>query len=238
MKLKRIAALCKKEKRAIIYQKWENEFGTGRTMTQQFISNGFAVYAAHGLPPLEKETLLRIFDVAEDKFDAWHVSTMDLPESVNLSDLDYTEEKIAGTFPSIFLYGTAMQAFGTADNGVIFIRDDYLGPLDGETGLSYYVRSTEGMNYLVVKSGLFLQSVILPERFITKNFFALLKELTFRAGKQLIQDSIPNYKLTIDQMDNHKWTHRMDKPAENSTDETAGESQEEQLTMTPEEENP
>lgn len=227
MKLKRIAALCKQEKRAIIYQKWEAHCGTGSIMTQQWISNGYAVYAANGLPPLEKETLLRIFDVAEDKFDSWNVSNRELPESVNLGDLDDTEQEITGALPSIYLCGTAMQAYGTTQNGVIFIRSDYMSPLDGEIGLKFYIRKNGGTNYLAVKSGLLLQAVILPEQFITKNFLALLKELTFRCGKQLVENYALNYKLTIDEMDNYKWG--------NSAEETTRESKDEQISIVPEE---
>lgn len=227
MKLKRIAALCKQEKRAIIYQKWEADCGTSSIMTQQWISNGYAVYAAHGLPPLEKETLLRIFDVAEDKFDSWNVSQRGLPESVNLGDLDDTEQEIAGALPSLYLWGTAMQAYGTTENGVIFIRSDYMSPLDGETGLEFYIRKNGDTNYLAVKSGLLLQAVILPEQFITKNFLALLKELTFRCGKQLVENYALNYKLTIDEMDNCK--------RGNSAEEITRESKDEQISIVPEE---
>lgn len=229
MKLKRIAALCKQEKRAIIYQKWEVDCGTGSIMTQQWISNGYAVYAAHGLPPLEKETLLRIFDVAEDKFDSWNVSNRELPESVNLGDLDDTEQEIVAALPSIYLYGTAMQAYGTAENGVMFIRGDYMSPLDGESGLEFYTRKTGDTDYLAVKYGLLLQAVILPEQLITKNFFALLKELTFRCGKQLVENYALNHKMTIDEMDNYKWR--------NSAEGTTGESKDEQVPIDPEEEN-
>lgn len=227
MKLKRIAALCKQEKRAIIYQKWEADCGTGSIMTQQWISNGYAVYAANGLPPLGKETLLRIFDVTEDKFDSWNVSNRELPESVNLGNLDDTEQEIAGALPSLYLYGTAMQAYGTTENGVIFIRSDYMSPLDGETGLEFYIRKNRGTNYLAVKSGLLLQAVILPEQFITKNFYAMMKELTFRSGKQLVENCALNYKLTIDEMDKCKWG--------NSAEETTRESKDEQISIVPEE---
>lgn len=227
MKLKRIAALCKQEKRAIIYQKWEADCGTGSIMLQQWISNGYAVWAAHSLPPLEKETLLRIFDVAEDKFDSWNVSNRELPESVNLGDLDDTEQEIAGALPSLYLYGTAMQAYGTEENGVMFIRSDYMSPLDGETGLEFYTRKTGDTTYLAVKSGLLLQAVILPEQFITKNLLALLKELVFRCGKQLVENYALNYKLTIDEMDNYKWG--------SSAEGTTGEFEGEQMPIAPEE---
>ena len=41
MKLKKIAALCKQRKRAIIYQRWKTDPDHGeRKMTKQFISNG------------------------------------------------------------------------------------------------------------------------------------------------------------------------------------------------------
>ena len=241
MKLKKIAALCKKEKRATIYQQWEHQDGIGRTMVKQFISNGYAVYAAHGLPPLEKESLLRIFDAEENKFDQWTVSTQDLPEAVSLSDCEKTEREITGGFPSLFLNEEAVQAFGTAEGGIIFIRDELLGPLDGETDLQFYIRDSGsgGMQYLAVKSGLFLLAVILQKRLITPRFLEELKELTCRAEKQRIQDAMPSYSVTLDAMEdslsigNPWWRKSMGPP-----EEKPEEDPEEQLTVTPGEGNP
>lgn len=172
MKLKKIAALCKKEKRATIYQQWEHQDGIGRTMVKQFISNGYAVYAAHGLPPLEKESLLRIFDIEEDKFDQWTVSTQDLPESVSLSDCEKTETEITGGFPSVFERGSGA-VIRYCGSGIIFIREDLLGPLDGEVDLQFFIRDSGsgGMQYLAVKSGLFLLAVVSPKRLVRRNFW-------------------------------------------------------------------
>ena len=51
MKIKKLAAICKKEKRAIIY---ERQIGDTDAV-QQYISDGYAIYPVFGLPRLDKE---------------------------------------------------------------------------------------------------------------------------------------------------------------------------------------
>lgn len=227
MKLKKIAALCKQRKRAIIYQRWKADPDPGeRKMTKQFISNGYGVYAAHGLPPLNKEGLLRIFDVEEKDFDKWFVSILDLPVSVNLEDWDESEYEVTGEFPPFLWNETAIHIFGTKNNGVMFISGDLMSPMDGENDLRFFVRDSGRNKYLAVKSGIFLQAVIMPEQLMTKKFVSLLKELTFRAETQLLNDSVPQYELTIDSMEKSVLENQKTSP-----EEKPEEDQEEQLEL-------
>ena len=196
MKLEKIAALCKQRKRAIIYQRWKTDPDPGeRKMSKQFISNGYGVYAAHGLPPLNKEGLLRIFDVEEKDFDKWFVSILNLPAS-DLEDWDETEYEVTEEFPPFLWNETAIHTFGAKNNGVMFISDDLMSPMAGENDLRFFVRDSGRNKYLAVKSGIFLQAVIMPEQLMTKKFVSLLKELTFRAETQLLNDSVPQYEKT------------------------------------------
>lgn len=61
MKIKSIAAICKKNKNIAIFERYSDD---GDILTQ-YIGDGSAVYPVIGLPPLDAESLLTIFDVPE-----------------------------------------------------------------------------------------------------------------------------------------------------------------------------
>lgn len=55
MKIKNIAAICKKNKYAVIYERYTEGGGV-----VQYIGDGAAAYPVTGLPALDKESLLTI----------------------------------------------------------------------------------------------------------------------------------------------------------------------------------
>ncbi|MCB7050361.1 hypothetical protein LIZ34_08295 [Intestinimonas butyriciproducens] len=72
MKIKSIAAICKKNKNIAIFERYSDD---GDILTQ-YIGDGSAVYPVIGLPPLDAESLLTIFDVPEKDRDNYFVKAM------------------------------------------------------------------------------------------------------------------------------------------------------------------
>lgn len=68
MKIKSIAALCKKVRHAVIM---DSASADGSIV--QFIGDGNAAYICDGLPTVEEESLLAIFDVPQEQRNTWHV---------------------------------------------------------------------------------------------------------------------------------------------------------------------
>jgi len=60
MKIKNIAAICKKNKYAVIYERYGESGGV-----IQYIGDGAAAYPVTGLPALDKESLLTILQTVE-----------------------------------------------------------------------------------------------------------------------------------------------------------------------------
>ena len=60
MKIKSIAAICKKNKQVVLF----NRYSDSGTLSQ-YIGDGNAVYPISGLPELDEESILTIFDVPE-----------------------------------------------------------------------------------------------------------------------------------------------------------------------------
>ena len=55
MKIKSIAAICKKGKQVVLYNRYES----GGTL-QQYIGDGMTAYPVSGLPKLDEESILTI----------------------------------------------------------------------------------------------------------------------------------------------------------------------------------
>lgn len=87
MKIKSIAAICKKNKNIAIFERYSDD---GDILTQ-YIGDGSAVYPVVGLPQLDKESLLTIFDVPEKDRDNYFVKTLGVPVGISFEDTDETE---------------------------------------------------------------------------------------------------------------------------------------------------
>lgn len=90
MKIKSIAAICKKNKNIAIFERYSDD---GDTLTQ-YIGDGSAVYPVVGLPQLDKESLLTIFDVPEKDRDNYFVKTLGVPAGISFEDTDETERHV------------------------------------------------------------------------------------------------------------------------------------------------
>ena len=84
MKIKSIAAICKKNKNIAIFERYSDD---GDILTQ-YIGDGSAVYPVIGLPPLDAESLLTIFDVPEKDRDNYFVKTLGVPAGISFEDTD------------------------------------------------------------------------------------------------------------------------------------------------------
>lgn len=90
MKIKSIAAICKKNKNIAIFERYSDD---GDILTQ-YIGDGSAVYPVVGLPQLDKESLLTIFDVPEKDRDNYFVKTLGVPVGISFEDTDETERHV------------------------------------------------------------------------------------------------------------------------------------------------
>ena len=188
MKIKSIAAICKKNKNIAIFERYSDD---GDILTQ-YIGDGSAVYSAVGLPQLDKESLLTIFDVPEKDRDNYFVKTLGVPAGISFEDTDETERHVEREGISIIYSGRTLEPIRTT-RGLVFIESRYLSPVaDVLDVLELYERRTaEGAPYIVAKAGFLLQAVIMPYDVINQQFVESLQDLTreceffpFREGTQ------------------------------------------------------
>lgn len=175
MKIKSIATICKRDKRIVLFNKYSED---GETVAQ-YISDGSAVYPICGLPELDEESILTIFDVPEKDREKWFVKYAQLPEEINFEDTDASERPIEEENISIMYAGRALKPLKTR-RGLVFIDSRYLSPLsDVLDVLGFYEWITPyGTPYIVAKAGFLLQAVIMPYDVIHAEFVERLQELT------------------------------------------------------------
>lgn len=185
MKIKKLAAICKKKKRAVIYER-HLEGG----LVQQYISDGYAMYPIFGLPRLSKESLLTIFDVKEDEWDKWHVSVREDPEEVMTSDTFTPEQPLERFYQPIVHNGRILKSV-MLDGETVFFDDAYIGPVSDAKEIMYYGRRSRfGMPVITVKSGLMLLATIAPVAIADDDWAEMMEEMLAgcRCGKQVTDD--------------------------------------------------
>lgn len=205
MKLKNIAAICKKTKMMILF----NEQNGDGEITAQYISNGAAVYPITGLPVLGEDEILTIFDITEKQRDKWYVRTQEVPAGINLADIDKNERQVEQSNISIASDGKVLLPLQTYDR-IVFIDNAYIQPFNDVMDIvELYARTTvDGAVYIAAKAGFMLQAVIFPVDIIKEQFVGALQEITRKCTDQLYwknrkaeqkQEEPEQYALSIDQ---------------------------------------
>lgn len=169
MKIKALAAICKKKKTIVF---WDDD---GR----QFVSDFGAVYPLDGLPRMSKENLLTVFDVPEKNREKWLIAeSLSDAMMINLDDADNTEREIEYAEAHIIYGGYELIPLYTSA-GVVYINAMHLNPLMDVAGqLTMHERKTKsGQVYIVAKVGLLLQAVLFPMDIITDHFTDTLTKL-------------------------------------------------------------
>lgn len=181
LKIKNIAAICKKNKYAVIYERNTESGGV-----VQYIGDGAAAYPVTGLPALDKESLLTIFDVPEKQREDWFVQVAGIPSEISFDDMDATEKPVEREAISIAYSGKTLKPLQTR-RGLVFIESRYLSPVsDILDVLELYERITPGGTpYIVAKAGFLLQAVIMPYDVISQQFVDNLKRLTEQCALSL-----------------------------------------------------
>lgn len=217
MKIKNIAAICKKNKQVVLF----NRYRYGETLAQ-YIGDGSAIYLISGLPKLDEESILTIFDVSEKQREDWLVQQMGVPEDFNFEDTDANEKIIDQGNLSIVYAGKTLKTLRTRE-GLVFIESRYLSPIsDILDVMELYERFTpSGTPYIVAKAGFLLQAVIMPYDAINEEFVYHLRDLAEQCAisldlRKLAQAAVGNpEQLQIPDVDPETGEIREESEADN-----------------------
>lgn len=189
MKLRKVESLCKKNKNITLYNQFTgpvddegvpagvvhpDHLGEGQSITdprcrtspgRQWVGNGHFLYPIRGLPTLDEESLLSVFDVA--KPEDFTVRLLD-DGGFDLSDAAKGEAELE---PAPF----TLQADGATlwpmrcpgvfyEDALLFVNEAYLAPAEDEDEMRAFTlrKTATGTPYVAVKSGLILVGIVLP----------------------------------------------------------------------------
>ena len=185
MILKNLASMCRK--RLFIEM-----FHDGNGM--QWIGEKHAIYPMVGIPEVNKEQVLFLFDIPEKKrAECFTVDQGNIEDFYDVSDGAADNE--AQMMPPAMMTGGKLLTPIMTSQGIAFFNAEYLKPVSDCEDLSMYERYTEsGELYLVAKSGMMVEAVVLPENMSGdrgKNLLESLQQITEMMAAQLGEEDEP-----------------------------------------------
>lgn len=205
MKFKVIGNICKKKKTAIIFNRVTVN-SAGMEVCQQYISDGSAIYPVIGLPYINEETLLTMWDIPEKQRDSWTVRTLPVPDCIDFRDTIAADSQVRETDFVLYQNQSKLRAIATS-RGIVFIDLGYLAPLvDSFDVMQMYERINDaGQLYIVVTAGLWLQAIIFPYKLIDKDFIEKLDyilnecETSLKWQNSAKEEDLSQLQLKVDQ---------------------------------------
>lgn len=205
MKFKVIGNICKKKKTAIIFDRVTVN-SAGMEVCQQYISDGSAIYPVIGLPYINEETLLTMWDIPEKQRDSWTVRTLPVPDCIDFRDTIAADSQVRETDFVLYQNQSKLRAIATS-RGIVFIDLGYLAPLvDSFDVMQMYERINDaGQLYIVVTAGLWLQAIIFPYKLIDKDFIEKLDyilnecETSLKWQNSAKEEDLSQLQLKVDQ---------------------------------------
>lgn len=170
MKIRKIIDICKRSGYILLF-----EGGS-----EQWISDGAAVYPMYGIPKFEQSTLYATYDITgkqAGKIIFRH--ERNFPILYDFSDVIAGENIVQSGQLCITDAGRTLIPYATSQ-GVMFIDAKYLRPLEDIEGdmLEMYERhDANGQIYFAAKTGFMLVAIIMPVDVINPAFVGRLKEL-------------------------------------------------------------
>lgn len=164
MRMKAISKLCRRSKRAVLYNQAD---GSGE-IVRQYIGDDASIYPLDGLPLLDTENIPVLLGIEKKDKEKWIIRQQMIPEGISLKDYEPGEIQLeyCGITIDCGKKVTAMRA----GQGVVWMDEAYLDPVEAENGmLMLFFRSTgSGSRYIVVKRGLELAGLVFP--YMAKEF--------------------------------------------------------------------
>lgn len=177
MKLSKIAKLCVRAKRVYLYE--------DEARGVQWIGDGYALYPLYMMPDLSPETVLRVLDVKEKDWSKIAINTVPLPGSLDLADGTDEDKLLPPPGLSIGYAGEVLEP-ARFSCGLRFVNPLHLAPVEDQDQLMLYEReSTDGEPYIVAKTGLMVQAVIMPRLITDEELLNRLQTLAAELGQTI-----------------------------------------------------
>ena len=185
MKLKEISKLCKATGRVIMSD----------VRGMQWIGNRYASFPMLGMPELDEETVFTCLDYDEKTIEKMEVRCLSLA-AFNLYDAYAAGDKELTSVILRFVHeGHTVDAWRTKEGDVTFLDAAVTKPLikDDDKTVLVLRETSEGVPYVIGKSGLFITALIMPIVFHSESgstLAAALSMVTDRVQQQTMLAAI------------------------------------------------
>lgn len=178
MKIKKAFDICKKSGSIYI-----NQNGS-----EQWLSDGSAMYPISGLPLLTEESVCRLYDINDSRRDKISFNFIAGNPLFDVADITAEETEAVMWNISIAFDGYVLIPVST-EEGILFIEREYLKPLSDmpENEMTLTMRTDiRGEHYICVKFGLIAYAFIAPVKAINQSFVNNLEKLAAQTRMALI----------------------------------------------------
>lgn len=183
MRLKKVAALCCQEGAVRLFDQTD---ASGEVVCQ-WLGDGRAAYPIDGMPYMETDNICTMFDIPEKKQEKMTFRHVAATADINWKDDDPVERELQDPALCVRYEGRELLPLRTSD-GIVFIQEKYLTPLDNQDYRRLYQRrSRTGGVYIAAKVGMMLQAVIMPVDVLQDDFVDCLGELTEMCRSALLR---------------------------------------------------
>ena len=180
MIIKNLAARCRKRKRIDIF--------SDKARDIQWIGDGSAYYPMYGIPWVDKEQVLFLFDVPEkNRTETIVIEKGNIQKALDVSDGAADNEAVAINLPMFF--GGKMIYPAITSQGIAFYDADAFNPIKDTEDAKLYERYTDkGELYFVAKAGMMVEAVILPLNIKAKELLERMTQITDMLKAQAEQE--------------------------------------------------
>lgn len=163
MKIKKIGAICAKEKTFELLTKTGEDAG-------QWLGDGEAFYRIDGLPELTSENIPFLFDISVDKAADMQIEHNAFPDSLDVAYYAEERELVPAGQTITDVAGRVLMPMSTGNGLCYLVQGKYLNVLDEEVG--YFLRrKPSGTPYIAARAGMFVIAIFRPY-FDTENNLA------------------------------------------------------------------
>lgn len=154
MKIKKIGAICAKEKTFELLTKTGEDAG-------QWLGDGEAFYRIDGLPELTPENIPFLFDISADKAADMLIEHNGFPDSIDIEYYSEERELVPDGQTVTDAAGRVLMPMSTGNGLCYLVQAKYLNVLDEE--VSYFLRrKPSGTPYIAARAGMFVIAIFRP----------------------------------------------------------------------------
>ncbi len=165
LKIKQIASKCKRTGTLLLCDHEES----GQVI--QWVSDGYSYYPLNNIPYLKMDNLITLLEITEkqlEKIETEHISVKDI-SGISFDDFEEGERVVTPESIKVQFNGVSYGIFRTTE-GVVYIDSSAVLPLSNMINMiEFYERKDRksGKSYIVCKTGMLIQAVILAENIIS-----------------------------------------------------------------------